>query len=233
MISTARAVREIAAAPAPVLLCDTCSLLDLIREPRDGFTRGHVEAALRLVARAEAKPRELWIVLTAQVLAELKDHRAIVQQEAEAAILKLEERVNGVCSIMLAHGVKIIAPTLATCGLPAIAQFFLQRYIDAATHTTAPRAAENRAFARIARNCAPAQKGQQAKDCFVLESYLALARELRTGGFGDPIVFFTTNTRDYSEPSRRGSLHATLVPEFNGLQLRYAVNFEMAEHQLK
>jgi hypothetical protein len=231
MISTAEMIRRITAAAAPVLLCDTCSLLDLVREPREGFTKDHLDAALRLVGRTEAGT--LWIVVTDQALIELKHHRTAIQQEAETAIRELEQRVNRVRSIMSVHGLHTTVPALVAAGLPATAQLFLQRYIDAATHTSTPKGAQARAFLRIGRSIAPAQKGQQAKDCIILESYLTLVRGLRAEGIGDPIVFFTTNTPDYSEQPRKGDLHTTLVAEFNTLQLRYAVNFEMAEHRLK
>jgi hypothetical protein len=204
MISTAESVRRIVAAPAPVLLGDTCALADLMRDPtRETLTGVHVETARRLLARTEAHPKTLWIALTDQVIIELSDNLDGIEQGAVTAIRQLEEAVNRVRLIMSAHGLVTAAPDLIAAGLPPVARQLVRRFGSVGLHVSTPRGAKNKAWARIAANIPPAQKGQQAKDCIVLESYLALARELRGAGFDKPIVFFTSNTADYSEPGKK------------------------------
>lgn len=233
MIATAEVVRRIVRARTPILLPDTCALLDLVREPiREGFTGAHVEAALRLIARATARPATLRIAIAHQVLTELQEHRVSIEQGAEAAVKKLEDTVHRVQAIMTALGLPTSAPGLVNARLPPAAQALVQEFLDVAMHVGSPRGIHGKAYARIAANIAPAQKGQQAKDCIVLESYLQLAREARQSGVAEPIVFFTTNTRDYSDGTNKGAAHPTLVDEFAALDVRYAVNFGMAEHLL-
>jgi hypothetical protein len=234
MISTAEVIRRIVASPAPVLLSDTCALLDLMRDPtRERFTGTHVEAALRLLAHAEANPRTLWLPLTEQVVTEFREHQKAIQQGAESAIQKLEELVHRVQGIMTAYGLQTTAPGLVGASLPATASAVTNRFIAASLPVRTPRNIERKAMARIAANGAPSQKGQQAKDCLILESYLHLARELRANGIPAPIVFLTTNTRDYSGQGSSAVLHPTLFAEFSVSNIGYAVNFGMAEQLLR
>jgi hypothetical protein len=158
-------------------------------------------------------------------------HRANVQQEAEAKIQSLENQVHQVQAIMAAYGLPTSSPGLVIAGLPKASAGIVSRYLAAGLHVRTPRGIPQRAWARIAANRRPSQKGQQAWDCVILESYLHIALQLRTSGVRTPIVFFTTNTRDYSDTSSR-ALHPTLVAEFNAVGLQYAVNFAMAEHLL-
>jgi hypothetical protein len=102
VIGFTAAVRRIVSANAPVICVDTCSLLDLTRDPiRGKFMRQHAEAALHLVARAEQRPASVTIVLAEQVLRELSDHLAAVGAEAERAI----ERLNRALEVCDAYGV--------------------------------------------------------------------------------------------------------------------------------
>ena len=222
-------------AQAPVLLLDTCSLLDLMRDPtRETFTAEQVQAAHHLLVKAESRPPKLWIPIAGQVLAERHEHQLNVKQEAETAIRKLEECVNRVQRTMAAHGLKTtaVSPTLVESNFPDTASRMVDQYFSAGLHVQNPRDIERKAYARIAANKAPSKKGQQAKDCVVIESYLHIARKLREHQFKQQIVFLTTNTRDYSERAGSGKLHPDLVAEFHAVNMAYAVNFTMAKHLL-
>jgi hypothetical protein len=235
MIASAEVVRRIIAAPAPVLLPDTCALLDLMRDPtREAFSSDQVAAAQRLLLRAEARPRTLWVPISAQVLIERGDQQKNVKRDAAVQIRNLEERIHRVQSIMAAHGLNTtaIAPTLVASNFPDTANSMVDRYFSAGQHVRNQRGIERRAYARIAANRAPSQKGQQAKDCIVIESYLHLASQLRDQRFEGTIVFLTTNRRDYSDPANFATVHQDLVAEFGAVNMTYAVNFQMAEYQL-
>jgi len=85
----------------------------------------------------------------------------------------------------------------------------------------------------MASNLAPSKKGQQTKDCIVIESYLYLAKLLREQHFTGRIVFLTSNKHDYSNPTNPGTVHPDLSAEFAAVGMAYAISFQMAEHLLK
>ncbi len=135
---------------------------------------------------------------------------------------------------MAAHGLKTtaISPTLIASSFPDTASRMVDQYFSAGLHVQNPRDIERKAYARIAANKAPSKKGQQAKDCLVIESYLHIAGQLRGHQFRQQIVFWSTNTRDYSERAGSGKLHPDLIAEFDAVNMAYAVNFPMAESLL-
>jgi hypothetical protein len=230
VISTPEAVRRVLAAPAPVLLPDTCAILDLVRDPtREYFSADQVEAARRIVQMVEARPRRLWLPITAQVLTERQQNQAPIRLESEVRIRKLEENVHHVQRILGAHGLNTtaISPSLVLSDFPTKAGELVNRFFGVAHHVRNARDVNRRAIARMAANRAPSKRGQQTKDCIV-----SLAALLRQGGFQGQIVFFTTNTQDYSDPQNKGTVHPDLVAEFRAVNMRYAVNFQMAEYHL-
>src|ERR1700722_18508831 len=106
MISSADVARRVIAAPAPVLLIDTCALLDLMRDPRrDTFSSDNVRAAHRLLCKVEERPRSLWLPIVRQVLLELDDNKQPVKIEAENAIKNLQETIERVQGLFAAHGI--------------------------------------------------------------------------------------------------------------------------------
>jgi hypothetical protein len=235
-MATAEVVGRIGAAPAPVLLGDSCALMDITRDPtREKFSAGHARSTIRLVERAESKPPTLWLPLAAQVLTEIGDNRLGTLQGAEANLKKLEATVEHVRLLMSAFGVNTTAiiPRLVESGFADLTNGILTRYLDAGLHVEQPAEVANRAFARIAANLAPSRKAQQAKDCAVIETYLHLTRQLRENKINVPVVFLTTNKNDYSAPNHDASIHPDLAADFEAAELHYATNFQMAEHLLK
>jgi hypothetical protein len=237
MMPTAEVVGRIGASPAPVLLGDSCALLDIIRDPmREAFSAGHARVTMRLVERAEAKPPTLWLPLASQVLIEINENRPRIHLGAETSLKKLDATFERVRLLMLAFGVTttgMTRPGLVESGFLELTNGVFKRYLDAGLELEQPAEVANRAFARIAANLAPSDKGQQAKDCAIIETYLHLTRQLRENNINVPVVFLTTNKNDYSAPDDSASIHPDLKADFEAAELRYAANFQMAEHLLK
>jgi hypothetical protein len=155
---------------------------------------------------------------------------------AETSLKKLDATFERVRLLMLAFGVTttgMTRPGLVESGFLELTNGVFKRYLDAGLELEQPAEVANRAFARIAANLAPSDKGQQAKDCAIIETYLHLTRQLRENNINVPVVFLTTNKNDYSAPDDSASIHPDLKADFEAAELRYAANFQMAEHLLK
>src|SRR5580700_10795562 len=83
--------QRILAERAPVLLLDTCSILDVVRVPLRQTRGDLLGAAQRIVNRVHGLPRGLWIVISEQVYQEWQDNAPSVVGEVAATITRTED----------------------------------------------------------------------------------------------------------------------------------------------
>jgi hypothetical protein len=82
---------------------------------------------------------------------------------------------------------------------------------------------------RVIHNIPPSKRGGEAKDCTILEEYLAVSRRLHAAGFPKKKVFCTSNTNDYCDA---GGLHGVLAAEFAPIGLRFTSNLGWGFHDV-
>lgn len=220
----------IAAASLPTLCVDTCSLLDIMRDPTRDDARPHQrQAAIDLAAAMEAG--HLRCLVAEQVEFEFIEHDAPIQAEAQAAIRKLVERVDRTNVI---HGVFASATAIDLRHLAAQtapARAVVESWLRVAAMAPGSDAVNARAISRVNRNVSPARKGKDSvKDCIVLETYLAAIGELRSLGMTSSVVLLSSNTREYLSESK--VLKADLAPDLSALGIGYAPNIAAAKATL-
>jgi len=235
MISVDKAVRHVIGVGAPVLLLDTCALLDLMRDPaREKFSADHVCAAHNLLARAEARPPGLSILLAQQVEVELLSHIDEIERETERAIQRFESGITRTFGVMNAIGVApaLPLPALSPLGFPARARAVVQRFVTAAHVVAEQDVHVMRGWDRVRKSVAPATRAKQSvKDCIVIETYFDIARALRTAGFDGAVLFFTTNTADYADGARP-RLHSQLEPDFAARTMSFETGFLAVQYAI-
>lgn len=213
----------------PVLCIDTCSLLDIMRDPTRDDARPHErQAACDLVGALER--REFNCVVAEQVSLEFAGHDEAIQSEAKGALIKLQkqvERTNRVHSVF-ASPVAISMGHLH--GQVSAARNIVGRWMAAAHLVTRSDAALARAMDRVNRNIAPARRGKDSmKDCLVLETYLEAIAELRARNMPASIVFLSSNTKEYLGERQ---LKPEIALDFLRLNVSYAPNMAAAKQQL-
>lgn len=223
-------VQQVAALGAPVLCADTCSVLDVMRDPTRDEARVHnARAVLDLVAKMEANG-ELVCLLADQVKLELAAHLQTIQAETKNQLKNLTERVNRVNSIAALFGPSSIVDLAHLTGHEVRARTVVDRWIDAAEVVPQRPEIAGRAVARVIAPKAPARQGKDStKDCIVIETYLDAIRALRAAGLQSKIVFLSSNTKDYTN-SQHGGLHDDLKPDFQALNIEYAPNAGAAKY---
>jgi hypothetical protein len=224
---------RIAALESPVLCLDTCTVLDLMRDPtRDTVIRAHeAQAALDLLTAVEGG-RNLVVLLAHQVKLELTAHVQSVQDEAEKAIAKLKAQLSRIDAVAAVYG-SVGAASLAHLDDHVTrARAIVDRWIKAATRAEQGADILLRAFSRLNTARTPAGKGnQEMKDCVVIETYLEIVGELRAGGHTRPIVFVSSNKNDYCLETR-SVLRPDLEAEFTALKMDFAPNLAAAKYRL-
>jgi hypothetical protein len=220
----------IAASGVPVLCIDTCSLIDIMRDPTRHDMRPHErKAAVGLLNRLENG--EFTCLVAEQVRLEFSDNDIAIQDEAANAIRKLRERVDRVNEI---HGTFLPPVALNLSHLDSLvapSRKIVQRWLDASVMVPDTDAAAIRALARVNLNMAPARKGKDSmKDCVVLETCLGAMDGLRKAALPATAVFLSANIREYLTETK--VLKAELQLEFAARNMSYASNMAQAKAAL-
>lgn len=197
------AALAVAGRGGPILIPDTCSLLDILRAPiRPQFRKDDVAAVSRLLALTEAAEAGATLVVTGQVRRELSSNTQPVVDEVQRELRKTSEAVHSILDRMAWLGASTRQPfvSLHEVGHPQVGRDLLERLLGGSIEVTDSGEAMMAAGDRVAKDMAPSRKGKQSyKDCLVIETALRVAAACREGGVTRPIVFLTANTSDYCE----------------------------------
>lgn len=228
------AVETLAAAGIPVLLMDTCSLLDIVRSPvRDELRVTDLEAAKELLMRAETSPAALSLVLDDQVTIEWAAHAERIERETAAGLEMAGNRLRAMIERMQTLSSASIPAAMDVTGLgfPRVSRAVADRFLAASLRVEDADQEKLKATDRMNKRIPPAHLGRSHADCIVTETCLRLSRELRAGGFSGPVVFLSSNTGDYCEGAGR-KLHSALMEEFDAAGLQYAARWIQARYML-
>ena len=225
----------LAKAAVPVLILDTCTILDVVRAPiREQLGTHDIGAVHTLLARATAASPAVSFVITAQVLQEFQDNIHQVETDTHNALASAAARFAAILERIqaLSPGDSIPrAVDLSSLGFPRRARHLATQIVQASSVLTDHPDDIVRAYRRVTLAKPPATKARQSvKDCLIAENTLRLAATLRSIGFFQNIVFATSNTKDYQQDHR--SLHPELRAEFIAVSLEYAPNWSAARHDL-
>jgi hypothetical protein len=184
-----------------------------------------------LLAAVESKTILVGLIAT-QVQLELVEHVDHVQEEAKDAMARLGDRVKRIDAIASALGAVGSTDLSHLDDHVVRARAAVDRWVLAALNVPQSNDTAGRALSRLNQAQAPAHKGKDSmKDCVVIETYLEAIRDLREDGLTAPVVFVSSNTKDYAEaPGSR--LRAELATEFAPLNIEYASTWDLAKHIL-
>ncbi len=224
-------VSRLVQANLPVLCLDTCSILDIMRDPtRDEARPSDFAVALDLLDRIEPQ-KSLVALVCDQARIEFSEHVDHVEKECGEKLQKFAEKIRRIDEIAKHLGANGSAATGHILGHSARARAVSERLLGACE--SAPQSAQirDRAFDRVYRAIAPAQKAKDSlKDCIVIETYLEAIQRLRNGGLSSKVVFLSSNTNDYLDQAKK--LPTALRAEFDALGMEYAPNFGAARGYL-
>jgi len=228
----ARGIVRVAALGAPVLCFDTCTLLDLIRDPTRESVRPHErQAALDLLKAMETSADPI-ALMAEQVALEFRKNAKMVEDESAKALEKLRIQLARIDAIAAVYGGDGQASLSHLDDHMVRARAVVDRWMSVATPAAQGPDIASRALLRLNQVRTPARKGKDSmKDCVVIETYLDIIGKLRAAGLNSKIVFVSSNTRDYAgEPGT--TLKADLAQEFAKLDIEYAPNLAAAKHLL-
>lgn len=221
---------QIIAEDLPVLFVDTCILLDVVRSIKRKF-KSCVAQAQSLHSAATVAPRQCILVTSHLVQHEWGVHEQELLDEATRHLIDMEEysgHFHDACDVF---GIEIGfgRSNYAAHNMAMRLRDLSRQLLDCGIVIDQDNACSGRAISRVIHNIPPSKRGGEAKDCTILEEYLAVARLLQDAGFQKKRVFCTSNTNDYCEA---GKLHAALAAEFAPINLRFTSNLSWGFHDV-
>ena len=218
-----KSAKEISQASVPVILPDTCILLDIIRSPRrDDVNVRNATTADRIVKSISSGT--VASIVAEQVKMEFNNNLSSVLDQTRNDLNDLRnefEKVNdwsGLSEIKDAdyHSTWIQAVDNST----GIAHSWVTESLEEKTTKVLRILAQG----RMSSNITPARQGKGSfSDCLIVETYMDFARRIRFNGFSNPIIFASSNTNDFAEVSQT-KLRPDIAEEFENEDIQYARN---------
>lgn len=224
---------ESAGKRTPLLCFDTCSLLDVMRDPlRKNITQVERRAVMRLLSAAEAG--KLLAFTVPRVVLEYGIYCDKVQSETEQSIEEFRDLASDIEEIDVIYGGQEITGLPHLEGHHVRAHSVACRWLKTMYQAEQADSITDRASKRVQQGLAPARRtGSPMGDSIIFESYLNTIEELRNSGYVGNAVFISSNIKDYlAEWESRSVVYYELNHVMKPLGIRYAKNYEEAEQLL-
>jgi hypothetical protein len=237
MISISDAVTHLCAAPAPVLLLDTCTFLDLFRrddkrqQPR--VRTEDIRAAAYFLQLLTGSPDAAYLFVPELVPGEFKDHADKIEREFERWLHFHDENQEWLAEAAPWVGVGLPNPlAVHPLGLHAGFRKLATDLLARAFVLARDRACLDRAVVRLIEKRRPSHT-KEMKDSMNLEQCLELTAQLHRTGYGHPRVFVSSNTNDFADSATSSRLHPDLQAEFAAASLEYFSSLRAAVGSLR
>ncbi|HQU45343.1 MAG TPA: hypothetical protein PK867_21180 [Pirellulales bacterium] len=221
---------QLIAADLPVMFLDTCIVLDVIRAVRRRYVNC-VAKASELHTAVTVAPAQCSLVISHLVRHEWGVHEPELLSEARKHLAEMEDQsghFHDACAVLgIVPG--FARANYAAHGMADQLRDLSRQLLDAGIEVTPDDACSGRAINRVIHNIPPSKKGGEAKDCTILEEYLAICQILQAAGFVKKRVFCTSNTNDFCEA---GALHPLLAADFAAVSLRFTSNLPWGFHDV-
>ncbi|MDQ7746338.1 PIN domain-containing protein [Hydrogenophaga pseudoflava] len=216
----------------PVLCVDTCTVLDVVRDiTRESVMPEDVYAGLALLAMAESGSG-LTVLMAEQVSLEIASNIVNVEEEAQVALEKFLEQAQRIHDVAGAYGAQGPIQVRHLDGHTSRARPVLDRWLQVAQVVPHNDGVSSRAFRRVNEPRTPARRGKESmKDCVIVEAYIEAASQLRASGMKAPMVFASSNTKEYFASNTR-HLKNDIAADLASVGLEYAPNWGAAKHSL-
>jgi hypothetical protein len=237
MTTIPAAVARIVAQPAPVLILDTCNVLDLFRrdtvrhQPR--VPPEEIRFASEVLRGAIDRPPTVHLVVPELVPGEFADHADRIEREFDKWLGGHDENQKWLTEAAPWVGTTLPSPLVVRpFGLHTQFRRLADDLLAQAVVLDRDQSPLNRAVARLISKRRPSHN-KEIKDSMNLEQSLELCSLLRNGGFTGAVAFISSNTNDYAMPPLNLQIHDDLQAEFAAVSLEYFPSLRAAVGSLR
>ncbi|QEH35644.1 hypothetical protein OJF2_41990 [Aquisphaera giovannonii] len=233
MIAIPEAAASIAEQPAPVIILDTCSLLDVFRwvdserEPR--ASADEIRAASLLLRGAASSPVSFHLVVPELVEVEYGRKARNLEDSFQGWIRDHDKCGGWFAEAAPWIGIALQEPLrIEPLRISEKCHELADKLLEKAIVLSRDVACLNRAIGRLIGKSPPCHLRDEVKDAINLEQALELSRRLGLIGSSPGRVFISSNTRDFGDAKRRSRLHPDIERDFQEAGLEYFTSLAAA-----
>jgi hypothetical protein len=225
MTTIAQAVADLLAAPRPILIVDTCALLDIVRAPLRDLTAA-VRAAVELKTLLMNGTVELFVQDIVQ--REWTDNLLSARRDGEAGIRAFTATWQIASDLgQPAPPLPVLPPGTLVDDLEQLSRDIL----NAAETLDRDHAGMSWAIDRVAAKQKPSSSKGPVKDCHILGHALQLSAQLGAG-YPNSRMLVSSNRSDFAAPNAT-VFHPEIAPDAAAAWLRYAISLDAALADLR
>jgi hypothetical protein len=226
MITLAQAVADLMAASLPILILDTCTLLDIVRAPLRDLT-ATVRAGVEL--RTLAANGMVGLFVQDIVPGEWADNLQAARRDGEAGIRAFTATWQIAIDLAQpAPPLPVLSPGRVIDDLEQLSRDLL----TAADTLGRDHAGMSWAIDRVAAKKKPSSEKGQVKVSHILGHALRLSALLGAAGYPNWRVLVSSNWSDFAAPNA-AVFHQDINPDAAAAGLRYAISLEAAVTDLR
>lgn len=215
-----------------ILCLDTCSILDILRDPTRPRAKASDQKAALDILRIAEFGYPIKILIADRVKKEYRDNVTKVENETRDSLESLRDKVKKFHEFDALQGGSAFGHTDAFETYYSKCRKIADRWIGAGDIALHSKEIMIKASYRNLSAQPPAKRGKDSLgDCLIIETYMHHIREYRKNGISCPAVFVSSNIKDYASAGTT-SLHRDLELEFKELGMVYAPNMAAAKHHL-
>lgn len=234
-VSVRDAVTRLVTLDQPVLFCDTCALLDLIRIPNRTVSaiesKSILKSAFGIITAANAN--RVSIVIPPLIRMEWTNNVGQVEEEARKALNKLQTDYDTMRTIETMRGGTVPPSLIIDIDTQII---FLKRIseqlLNLGLELSEDHGAMGRAAGRASLSKPPGKKGGEVKDCIIYEHTLNVMAGVRSNGHRKAMVLLTSNTHDYCAPDPVTGTKDSVRTELSSVGSDLCTTWSWAVHSL-
>lgn len=231
-MSISDAINRILSAPAPILMFDTCGLLDVMRFPRAGFiSHNSIMNASRLMQESS----RVHIVVTETVLKEYKKLIDDEQKQTKNTLMLIDRQHESLYKAMQHLPDALVNPYPSSqpvfVGAEDVAnriRMLIEGVLSKAISLALDKSILESVTLRQAQNKLPARNGKGHPDCAIIESYFALVKGVRRNNIPARAWFISSNKSDFCGYGNK--IHEDLKGDFDVLKLEFLIGLSRLPH---
>lgn len=223
--------------PAPIILIDTCSFLDLFRrdvkrsQPR--VPHLEIRAAADLLDLVNSPPIAVHLIVPELIPREYTDNADGVQKEFGGWTELHDQNQDWLVEASSCVALALPAPfEVHPQGLAALLRALSNDLLTKAKVLARDQGCLDRAVTRLINKDRPSHR-KEMKDSMNMEQCLELSRRLENVSFTKSRVWVSSNTNDFAQTATSSQLHSDLQDDFTNAGLDYYTSLRAAVGQLR